>query len=78
MFQSLTKCSRVPRPTATLAFESATHAPKRFYATTANRDIVNLLNERASSNFYPSITPTPFALTFGLVVLPVLVDRCGG
>lgn len=75
--QSLTKCSYARRVTASLAFRSAAHAPRRFYATPVNRDIINLLDECASLGFYPSVAPTPFVLTFRLVVSSISVDRCG-
>ena len=77
ILQGLTKCSRTRRVTASLAFESASRASIRFYATTANRDLVNLLNGCVSPVFYPLAIPIAFTLTFRLVVLLVPVDKCG-
>jgi len=79
MLQNLAKCSWTRRATASLVFGSPPSttacASRRFYATGANTDIINLLNECASPNCLLA-TPIASVLTFGLVGYPVLMDRC--
>jgi len=58
MFQNLARCLRTRRTTVGPAVGPSL-ASRRFYATGQNKDIIKMLNECMSLDFYSSDTPLP-------------------